>query len=133
MNTPDGGYVATGTAETFLGGQYHWMVKVDSCGYEVPGYCSEISVDEMQSALGVATAYPNPPRDYVVVDLNKHFAKAQTIRVTNTDGKIVYDNKVQIELKQVMVPLQNVLAGTYFISLHDDGGKLLQTISIVVE
>jgi hypothetical protein len=69
--TQDGGYVMSGECVLLEGGQYNWIVKIDSCGYELPGACYPDLIEEQQIMVNL---WPNPAHDYLkaILPFNAH-------------------------------------------------------------
>ncbi|MCW5900114.1 MAG: hypothetical protein KIT10_12675 [Flavobacteriales bacterium] len=148
LPTPDGGFVAVGTAlPNGVHDQDLWVVKVDGYGCLEPG-CHLITGMEVQitNLGGALRVWPNPvPRGMplqVEVRLPEGFTPQGALRITVTDGagRLVHDERLTqgghrelrgTKQEAILTALPPSLSpGLYHIHLHDNtrwiaGAKLV--------
>jgi hypothetical protein len=135
--TPDGGFIAVGTALTVPGvyTQDVWVVKTDSMGCLEPG-ChlitgTETQITNLRDALRLA---PNPVAQGATVqawlDLPVSFSPQGALRLTavSNDGRLVHEQAINRPGGQLST--DNLQPGLYHVHLSDDrrwisGAKLL--------
>jgi hypothetical protein len=122
-NTPDGGYVMTGTVEMFPSlAQNHWMVKIDSCGYEQPGFCLPDFVGE-KNELEVKL-WPNPTYHVLKAQLP---VSAESVELYNAAGRLIFSEKVYHRSQQWN--MRDLECGVYFLRvLLEDGSVVTERV-----
>jgi hypothetical protein len=79
-----------------------------------------------------AKAYPNPARDYIVVDVANAKADAYTISLLDISGRCIAREIRQTGMNsEVRITTTGIQAGTYFISIETAAAKRILPISIV--
>lgn len=75
--------------------------------------------------------YPNPAKDFVIVDLNQYIEKADFISLVNIQGQQI--NAISIgDNKTIQIPLQGYSSGVYFIQIHSTQGGGILTEKIII-
>ncbi len=95
-NAHDGGYITTGEAESSALGQHHWMLKIDSCGYEQPGFCQQVvdttdGVRPPELDSWSFPVWPNPFYNQLKAALPP---TATRVFISDAIGRIVFEEKV---------------------------------------
>lgn len=73
--------------------------------------------------------FPNPAKDFVVVELSSNYTDSYTFTLTNILGKSVMSEKVLAKDK-VSINLSNLSKGVYFLSVETKGQKATKKIVI---
>ncbi|MBL0314236.1 MAG: T9SS type A sorting domain-containing protein [Flavobacteriales bacterium] len=122
-NTPDGGYVMTGTVELFPTlSQRHWMVKIDSCGYEQPGFCFPDAVVERENLE--VKLWPNPTHHVLKAQLP---VSAESVELYNAAGRLIFSEKVYHKSQQWNI--RDLEYGVYFLRvLMEDGSVVTERV-----
>lgn len=119
-NAPDGGYILTGVVElvpTYA--QRHWMVKIDSCGYEQPGFCFPDAVVERENIE--VKLWPNPTHHVLKAQLP---VSANLVTITDASGRLVFTEKVYHPSQQWN--LRELEVGIYLFTTYLDDGRIIQ-------
>ena len=145
MPTPDGGFIAVGTAypssnnpnDPPIYGQDTWVVKVDSMGCLEPG-CHVITglQSQVTNWRGGLRLWPNPvPAQgqlHVAIDLPAGFALRGPLRLALTDaaGRLVQEHALPGGVSSFSFPVSSLPAGLYHVHLLDatrwlSGGKVV--------
>ena len=74
--------------------------------------------------------YPNPARDFFYISINEQMISADTVRIYDLSGKIVFENFYESSLINVQIP-PNVKSGIYIVELIS-GSLTLYAQQIVV-
>jgi hypothetical protein len=138
--TPDGGFVAVGTA--FSDANYSqdvWVVKVDQYGCIEPG-CHLITGMETQitNMREVLRVWPNPIASsgelQVQLELPDHFKPQGDLRLTITsgDGRLVYEKPLKDRRPTEVFQLPQLSPGLYHIHLSD-ASRWISGTKLVVE
>ncbi len=135
--TPDGGFVAVGSAFSVPGvyTQDVWVIKVDSIGCLEPG-CQLITGMETQitNLRGALQVWPNPVAQggsvQVRLNLPEGFTPQGQLRITvvSSDGRVVHEDHLPNPTGQLATG--NLRPGLYHVHIHDatrwiSGAKLL--------
>ncbi|MBL7940758.1 MAG: T9SS type A sorting domain-containing protein, partial [Flavobacteriales bacterium] len=139
LPTPDGGFIAAGTAYGSASGnnppglsQDTWVVKVDGDGCIVPG-CDGVGITEQATNLvGAITIFPNPAHGRATIRLELPSSVAQEIldlSIVAVDGKLVHQQRIKGNGEHTLA-LEQLMAGVYHIHIAAakkwlTGGKLL--------
>jgi hypothetical protein len=128
-NALDGGYITTGEAESSTIGQHHWMLKIDSCGYEQPGFC-QMLVDTTDSHAELARPYgdsasllsvwPNPFYSQLKAVLPP---TATRVFISDATGRNVFEEKVFYP-NQVW-NLSSLSDGVYVMNVELESGMMV--------
>ncbi len=86
--------------------------------------------DEHQPQLQVSTMTlaPNPTLNSTQVFVNAEMAKSSMITVLDVNGKLVQQRLLELTegMNKIDVDLQDIPAGTYFINIGEETGKLIK-------
>lgn len=84
--------------------------------------------------LNTIKVYPNPAKDYVVIDLGENFTKISKYEVSIIDetGKTVYNSEFNKRVLKIKVD-DFIKAGLFFIQIKNDVGKLITVKKLVLE
>ncbi len=122
-NAPDGGYILTGVVElvpTYA--QRHWMVKIDSCGYEQPGFCFPDAVVERENLE--VKLWPNPTHHVLKAQLP---VSAESVELYNAAGRLIFSEKVYHRSQQWNI--RELECGVYFLRvLLEDGSVVTERV-----
>jgi hypothetical protein len=140
LPTPDGGFVAVGTASS--GGtpysQDLWVVKVDEHGCLEPG-CHLITGLHTQVTHSTATlrVWPNPVARggnlSVELSLPEHLQEGPLhLHLTSSDGRLVAEQVVPTGVLSFNFPVSNFNSGLYHLHLTQ-AGRWLAGAKVVVE
>ncbi|QQR85494.1 MAG: T9SS type A sorting domain-containing protein [Flavobacteriales bacterium] len=140
LPTPDGGFIAAGSAYNPAGAPYPpgysqdtWVVKVDSMGCIVPG-CDGVGVQELVTNLGGAlSVFPNPASGSTTVQVElpqSMRGKALRLVLVNAQGQVVREQTAQDGAN--ILDLSNATAGLYYVHLAQ-GTTWLSGAKLVVE
>ncbi len=126
---PKGGYIIA--AASFLGDAYEkygdpywmpWLLRVDDDGCMIPG-CGTVSTKNQDKADQLII-YPNPANNYIVL---LHTSQDKTrYQIVSAEGKIMDDFYSTIEGEQIIVPIQNYNAGSYYLRSESKNGVCSQ-------
>ena len=85
--------------------------------------------DNLQT--GTVTVFPNPVKD--VINLNFQLAKSAMVKMVLTDvnGKALLERNLQSKANIARIPVQQFVAGNYFITLYDDKGIVTNIFKII--
>ena len=137
--TPDGGFIACGTALAVPGSysQDVWVVKVDQHGCLEPG-CQIITGMETQitNMREVLRVWPNPVQRSgpinIELALPDHFIPEGQLRITLTssDGSLVHEERISNSSAASILQLPQLSTGVYHVHLSDatrwiSGAKLI--------
>jgi len=136
--TKDGGFVAVGETQTSRGGQYIWLIKMDSMGCLVSG-CDTIKEKKDTTSIAVfeneresqVKIYPNPANSEVNLQFSEGFQNQEVkILLYNMLGKIVFQKKVVVSGSPVILNTDEFKTGLYLIRIYGNNknyynGKLL--------
>jgi hypothetical protein len=132
---PSGGEASgTGGSATYSVGQVFYSTNNGTTGSVSQGVqqAFEISVhtaiEETSGITLLASAYPNPTTDYLILTVDGVFPNTYTAKLFDINGKIVGSKKVtQAETK---IDMRELIQAVYFLKIiHDD--KELKTFKII--
>lgn len=72
----------------------------------------------------LAGLYPNPATDQLTLTFKKPLMAPATLRVADIYGRIVKSSVVPAGLQRLVLPVQEMTAGTYIIQVHTTAGSL---------
>ncbi len=77
--------------------------------------------------------YPNPNNGIFTLSYNleKEITEADVV-ITDVTGKLMYQDKLDIENHNINLKLQNVQSGIYFVQLVNQNNKLLWTDKVII-
>ena len=98
----------------------------------------KLDINVAKNPLGIETShigeqvrlYPNPARDYFMIDLSSFNGNAEEIQLMNVLGKNVTGLIPVNHNQKVKVPVENLPEGIYFIRLQTDKGMISREIVI---
>ncbi|QQR87876.1 MAG: T9SS type A sorting domain-containing protein [Flavobacteriales bacterium] len=140
LPTPDGGFIAAGSAYNPAGAPYQpgysqdtWVVKVDSMGCIMPG-CDGVGVQELVTNLSDAlSVFPNPANGSttVQVDLPQSLrGKALRLVLVNAQGQVVLEQAAQDGANTL--DLSALSGGLYYVHLAS-GTTWLSGTKLILE
>ncbi len=116
--TPDGGFAATGISSNNLT-QKHWLLKIDSCGYEQPSGCpAVINVEEQRDTK--VQLWPNPFHNLLKAVLPQD---ANRVFISDMTGRIVFEEKVFYPNQQF--DLSRIEKGAYLLNVVCEDGRII--------
>ena len=65
-----------------------------------------------------AKIYPNPAKDFVIIDLSGNGVKYESLKIANPFGQALYE--MEHPGRTVQIPLKGFAAGLYFILLQGE-------------
>jgi hypothetical protein len=97
--------------------------------------CSNVSVKELNSALGLVSIFPNPStNDLINLKINANAATSLNVMITDVTGKLV---SIPAQNQNIVVGENNILINTnvlnngiYFVTLLSNSGK--ETVKLIV-
>lgn len=119
----DGGTVYFKVAPYFSGNTGTYLLDMSMTRGEVTGL-NESDVNAM------VYLYPNPAKNFVMIELHESIKDINQISLCNTDGKQVYIEKEVKGSKNIRLPLQNLPNGVYFVKIHSDNGVITKKLVI---
>ena len=80
---------------------------------------------------GTVTVFPNPVKD--VINLNFQLSKSTIVKMVLTDvnGKALLERNLQSKANIARIPVQQFVAGNYFITLYDAHGIVTNVFKII--
>jgi len=128
--TSDNGYIAVGKARPDQGGSTNkmWIVKVDSMGCDTPGcatgtFIYNLPAKETREHFKI---YPNPAKDYIIVELLTGNVSGATIRLFDNQGRPVRIVKMPGKQQHYVMSLKSLHTGIYYLKV-DMNGKTLKS------
>ena len=82
------------------------------------------SIDTKTSNIIISNAYPNPAKDYFIIDYNLENASTATVEVMNVLGSTVISQNISVNDMQAKISTNNLDAGVYFYNIIVDGNRL---------
>ncbi len=116
--TPDGGFAATGISSNNLT-QKHWLLKIDSCGYEQPSGCPAVISVEEQTDTKVQL-WPNPFHNLLKAVLPQD---AKRVFITDMTGRIVFEEKLFYPNQHF--DLSRIERGAYLLNVVCEDGRII--------
>ncbi|MCC9166760.1 PA14 domain-containing protein, partial [Pontibacter harenae] len=121
-NLAVGWQLPNGTMERPIAGNRLSPVKIEN----VSALTASGSI-EFNPEFETATAYPNPFNDVITLDLGQDNVKLQEIVILNQTGKVVYEQKNNLELEnnslEINLSALNLAKGLYILKYTDDQGN----------
>lgn len=74
--------------------------------------------------------YPNPAQTSIVVEVNADGYKNKTIYLSDVQGRVLFEKKLDKELHSIIISDEILQPGMYFISLFASD-KRIETIKLV--
>lgn len=90
---------------------------------------STVGIDDIQIADNVKI-FPNPAKDFVMVDFNEFNGTLNLINLVNVQGQNVFTLNTVNQSKIFNIPLTNLSDGIYFLQIQTDTGVLSKKIII---
>lgn len=90
---------------------------------------STVGIDDIQIADYVKI-FPNPAKDFVMVDFNEFNGTLNQINLVNVQGQNVFTLNTVNQSKIFNLPLTNISDGIYFLQIQTDKGVLSKKIII---
>lgn len=75
--------------------------------------------------------YPNPASEYIWVNLESDEIKDAIVELYDLEGRLVYNNKFDINEGPNRVDLQELSASQYVLRVVDSAGNVLQTFKLI--
>ncbi len=119
VETPDGGYVATGITYPSETEQKQWAIKIDACGYEEPNGCPPVvSINENEKIE--IQIWPNPFHSSLKAILP---VNAEWIIITDGTGRRVKQERVYYPHQQWN--LSDLENGVYILNVVLEDGRVV--------
>ncbi len=121
-------------SQLFMHGDNLWMCLNDQVhGYELFILDASLpltvkKVASIESAF--AKVYPNPNTGSFSVELNKRGFKNGYLKVTDINGRTIYDQSIAHGTQQLPVTLSNTPVGVYMVTVQLDGETMTQSIVV---
>ncbi len=102
----------------------------------ISGYYAGMASDSISSIQsipgGIAglSAYPNPTRDGVILDLSDGQHQAYSVMVYSVSGKLLWQQTWDSDRDKILVQLSAQPAGLYFITVTDTANNRQSTLQI---
>ncbi len=65
------------------------------------------------------TLYPNPANEKLNIKMNA--ASVEYVRITDINGKVVFENKNKLQAAEISIPTDNLSNGVYFVEVESKG------------
>ena len=95
------------------------------------GYFEITSVGEPLSNNFSLNIYPNPAGEFVWVDLDSEEILNAVLELYDLEGRMVYQNKLNVMEGANKVNLQDLNASQYILRVVDTSGNVLQTFKLI--
>ena len=99
-------------------------------------YDAAVSINEVVDKKISATIYPNPTTQDAMLEMTLDKAATLSVQLTDMQGRVLYktENRQYAAGKHsATLPTRALAAGTYFYSVSDAHGALLQSGKLVKE
>lgn len=90
---------------------------------------STVGINENQISENIIV-YPNPAKDFVLIDFNELKGKLNQINLLNVQGQNVFTFNINDQSKIFNLPLTNLSDGIYFIQIQTENGILSKKLII---
>lgn len=107
---------------------YYWRVRAYD-GVNFTLWSNSYSFSTESSVTGWQTPeeneiayYPNPVRDWLMIDMSKSKQKISTFRLINAQGAVISEGKILSNQIKINLPLENVAPGVYTLQFTDQKG-----------
>lgn len=88
-----------------------------------------VGLNELQVGLKELNIYPNPVSDQITIALDGQNAQIKNVRLINVLGEVVYQKNC-VNLNSTQVSVNELLIGTYVISVQTENGVLRKKIVV---
>lgn len=86
----------------------------------------------VNNATKLLVVYPNPACNYLIADYTlPEAANGARLIVSNTSGIVLQEIALTLSRNQVTIPLQNLIAGSYILTLKTDK-KVIESVGFNV-
>jgi len=76
--------------------------------------------------------YPNPANEYITIEYAlKQFSDKTIIVITDTNGRVVYQENLAYEQDELIIPTDNLPLGQYFCTLKNDNITITEKFLLV--
>lgn len=122
------------TQQLYMHGKNLWLsISANSYGTEL--YLMDarlpLSVKNIiNDKQDFATIYPNPNSGSFSVELNKSGFKNGYLKVTDINGRTIYDQSIAQGTQQLLVTLSNTPTGVYMVTVQLDSDVMTQSIVV---
>ncbi|MCK5846226.1 MAG: T9SS type A sorting domain-containing protein [Bacteroidales bacterium] len=82
------------------------------------------SINDNKNSLKYSNAYPNPAKDYFIIDYNFNNASIAKIELLNVLGSIVLTQEISTIENMAKIKVSNLNAGVYFYNIIVDGNRV---------
>ncbi len=76
------------------------------------------------------SVYPNPAKDFVIIDLQNISENISQINLCDVQGRQIYSQDIINLVGTINLPLTNVSDGIYFMQIHSNKGVLIKKIIV---
>jgi len=101
-----------------------------SQGFQQP-YLEITSINKLSSAFGNIKIFPNPTHDWINFDLTLNQNTTVLIRLFDTNGKLIWENKKQETLITDKLNLKYFSSGNYILNFSCDKEQFSQSFQIL--
>jgi hypothetical protein len=108
---------------------FEWYPDIAEESTEPRSYQLEKPLVENQ----LVSLYPNPANSFVIVELKEAFPNFITIKIWDSIGQIVMEQKIDAQQMQFILQLNLIEVGSYFITLNNAYGELIEVVPFIKE
>ena len=119
----NGGTIYFRTASYFQGSIGTYLLDINLTRIAALG----INENEFANNIKV---YPNPAKDFVIVNMNDFDGELSEINLINIQGQIVFNFKTENQSKIINVPVNNFSEGIYILQLNTSNGIINKKLII---
>jgi anaerobic selenocysteine-containing dehydrogenase len=128
--------IMTGNISINGGGTVHFHVSPYFAG-QTGTYLLDISLartiingmDKNQIGENVKI-YPNPAKEFIMVDLNGINEKINHLKIVNLQGQMVYSSNLTNQSQLINVPLNNLSEGVYYLQIQTNNEIITKKIVV---
>jgi len=83
-----------------------------------------------ENFLNQVKFYPNPANDFININSGSLSLKNSNIRLIDLTGKVVYDDEIMNDTREIEIPLLNINSGVYLLELIINDDKKTEKIVV---
>jgi hypothetical protein len=117
-----------------MGGSVYFLVSPKYTG-STGTYLLDIQVSKggigiEENTARLFTLYPNPSREYLIIESNDAGCTPENIRMFTPDGKEVLNHQPAAGSKYLKISTEDLPDGAYYLTIQHDGGVITQMVII---